>query len=58
MYTARTNQKYQPMTDFITSMSMLRFGWKTYSPLFSRDPYTSDVEELNLGNSLKIEDPS
>ena len=58
MYTACTSQKDQPITDFITSMCMLRFGWKTYSPLFSKDPYTSDVEELNLGNLLKIDDPS
>ena len=31
---------------------------ETYSPLFSKEPYTSKVEELKLGSSSKIDDPS
>ena len=34
---------------------MFILGWKTYSPLFSKEPYTSKVEELKLGSSSKID---
>ena len=34
---------------------MFILGWKTYSPLFNKEPYTSEVEELKLGSSLKID---
>ena len=37
---------------------MFMLGWKIYSPLFNKEPYTSDVEELRVGSSLKIETPS